>query len=504
MNPKIPAVGCLSMFSTAARAAGLALAAGHRHSVFVAIFALGVALRVIAQITYWPAMWNADSHDYFHTAYTLWIDDIRPSGFGFFMHLVPGWTALWPVAVVQHLLGLAAGAGIYLVLRRWDLPRWGAALAAAPLLVDPLQIDLEQFMLADVLTELLIVGACLALLARRTINLRQAAVAGALLGLAGTVRTVATPLVVIAAIWTLLAATRRWRTTLALVVAFAVPFGAYVVAYHHQRGSFTTTSWGSLFLYDRIGLYIDCNHLRLPAYEQALCPSGIPVRDRTTSLFLWQPNALARVYAPPPGRSVNSVVADFNRRALTQQPLAYAWVVVRDTLRGFQPTRSIGSDDDFDRQWRLGSHLWVNRVTPEAKRLLASGVTPRLNRAGARILTAYQNHVAVPGPALGLSLVAALLCLAGIGNARRRTDARFAAGGVAFIALATMVIPAATASFSWRYQISAIALLPVAAAIGITALVRRPPLTAEADPATLAAAIGSQPTGLDPVSREPA
>ena len=48
------------------------------------------------------------------------------------------------VTAVQHLMGLAAGVMLYVLLRRYGLPAWGATLAAVPVLFDAYQIELEH------------------------------------------------------------------------------------------------------------------------------------------------------------------------------------------------------------------------------------------------------------------------------------------------------------------------------------------------------------------------
>ena len=441
-----------------------------RNWLFVVLFALGAALRVVTAMTLSPALWNSDSHLYLRTAFSGWLDTLRPSGYGLAMRLVPDWTALWTVTALQHCVGLGLAVAIYVCLLRWRVPRWGAALAAAPVLLDPLQISLEHYILADAMTEFLVVAACLVLIWRPRFGLVAAGVAGALLGIAATTRSVATALVVVALGATLLSAARRWVASLVLVLAFLVPFGVYATAYHNQYGSYSTTSSGPLFLYGRVGLYVDCVHLKLPADERVLCPT-LPVDQRTMNSLLWAKGVPSRNLVPPPGQTRNQVLSDFDKRAIEQQPLAYLRAVTVDTVRGFYPTRHIWHDNVFDRQWRI-STLDVDTKSPEAQRLIADGVHPRIDRRLDRYTTWYSTHVYTPGIVLGLCLVAGLLAAAGLRRARPRRGERVAAGFLCVMALATMVIPAATASFSWRYQIEALALLPIAAAIGLTAILR--------------------------------
>jgi peptidoglycan/LPS O-acetylase OafA/YrhL len=104
----------------------------------------------------------------------------------------------------------------------------------------------------------------------------------------------------------------------------------------------------------------------------------------------------------------------------------------------------------------------------ESKRLFASGVSPRV-RPGPATITSHYGFF-VPGPISALSLLVALACVFGYRRARAQVAARVAVGALALIALVSFVVPAATALFCWRYQIIQISLLPVAAAIALTAI----------------------------------
>src|SRR5258708_8062096 len=61
------------------------------------------------------------------------------------------------VAAVQHLLGLAMAVVLYLLLLRRGVPRWLAALATAPVLLDAYQVQIEQTIMPDTWFEALIV-----------------------------------------------------------------------------------------------------------------------------------------------------------------------------------------------------------------------------------------------------------------------------------------------------------------------------------------------------------
>ncbi len=99
----------------------------------------------------------------------------------------------------------------------------------------------------------------------------------------------------------------------------------------------------------------------------------------------------------------------------------------------------------------------------------------RVNATAATALRDYQLRGGyTPGPVL---LVALLAGIAGIGTVRRRRDG----GDTQRLALACLLITTSAAAvllgadlyeFSWRYQLPALVTLPVAGALGATAVIR--------------------------------
>ena len=101
-------------------------------------------------------------------------------------------------------------------------------------------------------------------------------------------------------------------------------------------------------------------------------------------------------------------------------------------------------------------------------------------RPAADILRSYQlGGGFTPGPLyavfLGLGVLGALSGL----KRRRRAAARLAATGLAgacaLVTLASVVLLVSSDAFefSWRYQLPAVVMLPLAGALGLTALVSR-------------------------------
>lgn len=94
---------------------------------------------------------------------------------------------------------------------------------------------------------------------------------------------------------------------------------------------------------------------------------------------------------------------------------------------------------------------------------------PRLHGGIARALRAYQRVGYTPGPVLAASVLVALAAgLRRLGRARRQEW--WAAALLVSVGLTVLVIPAATASFDFRYLLPALPLLPPAGVLGIVIL----------------------------------
>ena len=127
--------------------------------MLVILLTAGVGLRVITQIAYRPALFYIDSYKYLTGS-----GGIDPEGYRFLMAPILWAGNLAVVPALQHLLGLAMGLAIYTVLIRRGAPRWAGALAAAPVLLDAYQLQMEQTIMPDVLFEAFIVAGLTILL----------------------------------------------------------------------------------------------------------------------------------------------------------------------------------------------------------------------------------------------------------------------------------------------------------------------------------------------------
>lgn len=460
--------------------AGL-VAGARRHALFVAALLLGVIVRAVVIVAYRPAMIFTDTVVYLRRAEDLRLSITRPSGYSYLLRLV-GTDSLATVALLQHLLGLGLAVACYAFLLRRAVPRWAAVLATLPVLLDPLQLVLEHYVLSDVLFEALLVGACLMLLWRRRPGVLLVLVAGVLVAAAGLVRG-AGGLLLPTFLVALLCLRPRWTAVLAFVVGGVVPVVAYASVFHQQHGDFALAQAGPRFLYARLAPVTPCNDVPLPNYERPLCPSEPVGRRPNSNVYMWGQHKATQWHLRVPedlkrqGVKQVDLVRDFDKRIVRAQPRLYAKVILRDVLRGFAPDRTYSVPGYPAAYWLFADHYWSADTFPALRRKIADGLYGDIGYTApaASAMAVYRQWVFTPGPVMALLLGLAVAAALGAGRARLSGD-RTAAGLLSAACLVPLVTTAALSGFSWRYQLPQVALIPTAAALGITAMVagRRP------------------------------
>jgi hypothetical protein len=473
-----------------------ALAGARRHWLILAILAPAIALRVLAQLAYKPLLLYIDSYVYLLNLHRLKPTGDYPIGYDLFLRPILGLGNLAVLGVVQHLLGLGMGVTIYLLLQRRGVRRWLAALAAAPVLLDAYQVQIEHNLMADTLFQAMLVAVVAVLTWRRRPSFGAAAVAGALLGAAVVVRLVGEPLVLAAILFVALAGSGGWRRLgLAATVAacFAVPVGAYAGFYYSQTGKLGISSTGGGAAYGRVVGFADCSKLRLPDYERILCPAAPPGRRPPSDYLIHAPNAPRFKLQPPAGMSNAQVERDFARRVALRQPLELLGAVARDFAKGFAPVRvTFAGDVPVDRWWfTLDYPVWppgypMSAAVHAADRFGGGG--PAANQPFAGLLRDYQRAGYTQGPLIALALLAGLG--GGLAAGRNRDPSQRAACLLCTTMGAGVLLSAASFEFSWRYQLPGLVLLPLAGALGATILFpgrRRPPVPSFPDAADRAA-----------------
>ena len=445
--------------------------------MFAVLLVLAAALRGVVLAAYHPALIFPDSVRYLqyasNFAHGRWsADALRQSGYSIWIIPVTFAHQLWIIPLVQHLAGLATAGLVYAVLVRAGTRVWLAAVATIPVLFDPLQLVLEQYVLTDTWTMFVIVAA-LAILVWRSDQpgWRAAAGCGLLLGIAVTLRDEELIMIVPAALY-LLVTVRPWRRMLirlaALAGCFAVPVAAYLGWFDASHGQPNFTTFSGAFLYGRVADFASCTGLNLPAYEKPLCPTQ-PLAQRNADFYTWDPHSPQWTFTPPAGMTRDAVVRDFSLRILAHQPLAYADAVTRDFGYGFSPVRGAGPERYSPAYLQFQTYVRPDRQAYAS--IAALGYPPPQLRPGlAAFLRGYGRYFYVPGPVFAAGLVLAVAGL--VIGWRRRLPGPILPNGLLFTtsAICVLIPAAAFATFDWRYQLPQLTLIPLAAIYGLNAI----------------------------------
>ncbi|MBV9794905.1 MAG: hypothetical protein JO016_13315 [Actinobacteria bacterium] len=452
-----------------------ALGQVRRHWLLTALLVAGLALRVVTQLAYRPALLYIDSPKYL-------IDGLQkydPQGYRLLLAPVTWLGDLAVVAAVQHLLGLAMAVALYLVAIRWHAPRWAAALAAAPVLLDAYQLQMEQTIMPDVAFEAFIVAGLVLLAWRPRPSLTAISLAGFILGASATIRQVGEILILPAVLFCVLAA-RGWRARLGhgllVTFSFAMPVLVYM-AYSALilGGGFELSNQGDVVVYGRAAAAADCATLHLTADERAMCPTPAQVRSFGIDGLVNDPTSPAYTASLPDGAGHGQTAVGLAHAVLRQQPLRVAVAIGADAIKLFAPTRDTSPGDtpisrwQFQTSWPMYPLAITEATSIQMFNNSGGGGAPQTDRPLATFLRDYQLHGGwTPGPFLLVTLVAGL---AGVATARRRADNSAALACLIVTGLGVAALLGADLyEFSWRYQLPALVTLPIAGALGAAAI----------------------------------
>jgi hypothetical protein len=447
-----------------------------QHWLFAVVAVCGTALRVVVQLAYQQALIFPDSERYLKYAHNFlngqWTPDwLRTSGYS--LLLMPAVLAhnLAVVVAVQHLLGLATAVLIYATLIHFGARRWLAALATVPVLFDPLQLDLEQYILTDVTATFLVFLALVVLVWKRDAIGKGAALAAGLLIAAATIVRESDLLVMIPALLYLGVVVRPWRQLAIraglLLAGCLLPVLGYLIWFQMWFGTFNFVTYNSQFLYGRIAQFAECTGMSLPSYEQHLCPQQPPAQ-RNPDFYMWAKQSPQVTLKPTAGLSKGQIINDFDWCIIKHQPLTYLKVVANDVLYSFSPVRGDGPEG-YPTRYHDFHPFFPADKDERAALVTYSGSGPRVQPELADFLTGYGHDFYVPGPVLAAGLALGLAGMAGLGRARRSRlrgpCLLFSLGTIAMV-----VPPFIIATFDWRYELPQFSLIPIAAVLAVTAM----------------------------------
>ncbi|MFG1703524.1 hypothetical protein ACFLIM_10050 [Nonomuraea sp. M3C6] len=447
-----------------------------RHGWFVAVLALGTALRALAMLGYRPALWFPDTYTYIVTVFKPRPDLVRPAGYSMFLKLLEPFHGFGVVAAAQHLLGLATGVLIYRVARR--APRWVRTLATVPVLLDAYQVELEHLLVSDTLFMFLVVAAVALCTTARPATV---AAIGLLLAAATLTRTIGQPLIVLLAAWFVLR--RRLGPAGVLLAAALVPVVAYGAWFYATYQRVGIVGANGAFLYARTMSFADCAKMDPPPDLRVLCDPRPPDRRPPSQEYIWAKDApLVLLPGITFTKENDDLAARFATLAITRQPLDYAASVLSELGRTFTWERAVYPDPEIYGYYQFPvtppgpPGRYPAQVGADYAKLYEQGaIGTEIVEPYAGWLRAYQSMARLPGPVLlGVLLVPPVAAFA------RRRKARRLAGAPAWLvpwsaAVVLLVTPAAAAEFDYRYVLPAVPLACLAAALSIRPDVLRQP-----------------------------
>jgi hypothetical protein len=474
------------------------------HWIFTVLLAAGAFLRLLAMAGNRPILWfGGDSDLYVRAAADMVPSPLNPAGYPFFLRLLRPFHDFVVVAFVQHAMGLVVGVLVYVLLSRTtrtdgattesrSLPRWVAAIAAAPALLNAYQLQLEHLVMSDALFGALVVLALALLVWRVKPNVWLAAAAFLTLAYATITRSVGLPIALLALAYLLI---RRvsWRVLLTAVAAVGLPLAAYAIWFHAHYGTYSLTASDGLYLWSRTATFADCRKLSMPVAERILCPDrsapDVPRPAPAASQWLWNDwSPLRQAPASELDRlDRNNLARGFAFHAITGQPGAYASAVVHDVMLSFTWERAAHPGEYTVSYYAFPTeskplptqHSSSSLSTAQVAQMYAPMEATKAVPPYASWIAAYQNFVYMRGPLLALILI---IGFAGIVRAWR------AFGGAALlpwtVAVGLLVVPPMVADFDHRYVLPAIPPACLAAALAIRDWRAVQPTSADAGPNT--------------------
>ncbi|HEY3562322.1 MAG TPA: glycosyltransferase [Kribbella sp.] len=471
-----------------------------KHWLLSIFLMLGLALRVLATVAYRPSIIYTDSVQYLTNMGKLSPDQLNPIGYDFVLGPLVWLGGLTLVVIVQHVVGLLLGVVIYALARRLTVYRWLSAVAAAPLLLDAYQVQIEQNIMAETTFDVILVAILWLLLAKGVPGWRRAAVVGVLVGAAFAVRAIGLVLLIPVVLY-LIVVGNAWRKrrldvvrrTAAAVAGFAIVFAAYGGYYRIDTGRWGFTGAENQILYGRTATVANCDTLPLDDGTRLFCPKeplghrlGV---DNYAHNHYGDPNWPGPL---PPGTTKRQLATEFAHLVIKHQPVDVTWAALKDFAKGFAPTRTSAHNDVPLDRWQF-QLTYPNLKDPNTAKAAVKwgGSEPHVSHVPAVILRAYQLHGGyTSGLLLALCVLIALAAVAGLGRAktsRLRSAALLpAAAGV------ILLLGSAAFEFSWRYQLPGLVFFPLAGVIGLRAVLgkdqARPPMADYPDAVDTAAA----------------
>jgi Dolichyl-phosphate-mannose-protein mannosyltransferase len=475
--------------SSASRAAVLwsrGRAAGPAYWVLGVLVALGGALRIVASVSWWPAVTTlADSWPY--AAYAdadVLGDPQHPAGYPAWLALIGLVTRALPVTIVlQHLLGIVAALLLFAAVRRITRSPWPALVPAAVVLLNADQIFMEHAIMSE--APFVTAMAAAAYASVRAIDRPNPwwgwpGAAAALIVVATLLRSAGLFFLPVAALAILLAHPRpwlpRWKAPVAVVGVGAVLLLGYAATNLSANGRFEIGPTQGWHLYGRVASFADCSQITPPQGTKRLC-EGTPLETRLGGdYYLYDPASPAiRAWGPTPWKKHDADMGAWARQVIVHQPKTYAKTVWRDLRAYFVPSARqyrLGTGGDLDPQldWTAPAGPGYAETVRDVEAGMEGFFDPfntTKDRSGLRFLHDYQRVFRFGATLLTITTLLTLLGLL-VGPRRARIGVLlFGVGGISLLAAPTL-----TVYYTGRYSVPVAPLMAASAAIAVWALCR--------------------------------
>lgn len=448
----------------------------------LALLALGVALRLLAIISWWPVTPTLED-GYQSFASNPFLDPLHPAGYGLIVAALGSVSREIAFTVLlQHIIGLVSALLLGAATRRVTGSAWAALLPMAIVLLDPDVIFLEHSIMSE---SWVILSISIALYAAvRSFDeperwWRWPLLTGAALAAATMIRSATLPMIPVVALAVLVAQPRpfsRWReharaaaTSFCVAAVLLLAFAGASAASGQRFGIEPSPGW---YLYGRVAQFADCKQFTPPPGTSALCQT-VPQSQRPSAyIYDFESESPAVRLFGGFGKE-DSLVGGWARRALEAQPgdfLETAWVYLRSywvpgSLTPSVRVTSEGLDPALD--FTNPGNVFFDVAIKKALEEYYDPFTVHPRRWGLQFLHDWQRVIRFGATALFITSVLTLIGLA-IGPRRSRVGVLlFGVGGLSLI-----VAPALTGVYSGRYTVPMAGPLTAAAAITLTEIWR--------------------------------
>jgi 4-amino-4-deoxy-L-arabinose transferase-like glycosyltransferase len=483
--------------------AGSLVPSGAAGRVLVGLVLLGVVLRSVIEVSWWPVATTLQDGYQTAAATNPFLDPLHPAGYSLILGGIGSLTREIAVTVLlQHLVGVVSALLLYAATRRVTGSRWAGLLPAAVMLLDGDVIFLEHSIMSETWMMLAVAaGLYAAVRACERTSGRWwlwPVLTGAAMAVAVMIRTNSLPVVVVAAVAVLVSrpgSAWRWRERMraagALCLTAAILLLAFAGTSALAGGRFQVNPSSGWYLYMRVAQFADCSRFTPPAGTSALCEST-PLSERLSGQDYQDSPESPAVHTFGAYGSHDGQVGAWAQCALLAQPgdfLNTAWTYLRGYyVPGSLPARlrtvsSTGLDPQLDFSLPLlaadpstkpDTPLYTHQIAD----YLATGYTAALRRyygnfgthmdpSGLRFLRDWQLVFRFGATVL---FITTILIAIGLGTGPRRSRVGVLLFGIGGLSL--LLGPVLIGEYAGRYTVPSAGPMMAATAITLTEIWR--------------------------------